>query len=55
MLQTCLYMSPSQYPGTKKIKFNMMVTTYEVLLTDIDELSRIEWQHLIVDEGEDDA
>jgi chromodomain-helicase-DNA-binding protein 7 len=33
------------------VKFNVMVTSYEVVIQDIEELSKLPWQFLIVDEG----
>jgi hypothetical protein len=39
------------YPGTKKCKFNILVTTYEVLVTDTDILSAMNWKIAVIDEG----
>ena len=33
------------------IKFNVMLTTYEVLISDVEELSNVGWLQVIVDEG----
>ncbi len=33
------------------VKFNVLVTTYEVAITDVAELGAIPWQFLVVDEG----
>ena len=32
-------------------KFNILVTSYQTILSDIQELSRIRWQYIIIDEG----
>ncbi|KAI7847045.1 SNF2 family N-terminal domain-containing protein [Circinella umbellata] len=37
--------------GTKKLKFNILVTTYEIVLKDKVELGGIKWQYLGVDEA----
>ena len=39
------------YQGTKQIKFNVLITTYEVLIGDVEELSAVNWMQVIVDEG----
>lgn len=39
------------YPGTTKTKFHTIVTTYETLLADIDELETIHWEQIVIDEG----
>ncbi len=33
------------------VKFNVLITTYEVLIADVVELGEIKWRQLIVDEG----
>lgn len=46
------YLTPDGKPDKKKpIKFNILVTTYEVAIKDIRLLSRIDWRCLIVDEA----
>ena len=35
----------------KRIKFNVLVTTYEVLVQDSDVLSHVPWRHMVIDEG----
>ncbi|KAI8140697.1 SNF2 family N-terminal domain-containing protein [Fennellomyces sp. T-0311] len=37
--------------GTKKLKFNILVTTYEIVLKDRAELGALKWQYLAVDEA----
>ncbi|KAI9493291.1 SNF2 family N-terminal domain-containing protein [Zychaea mexicana] len=37
--------------GTKKLKFNVLVTTYEIVLKDRVELGSLKWQYLAVDEA----
>lgn len=45
-------LSPSCRVGdARKIKFNILVTNYETVLVDIEELRAIQWQYLVVDEG----
>ena len=43
------------YPGTGKnpkvYKFNVLITTYEVVLYESARLKRVPWAYLIIDEG----
>ncbi|KAI9062898.1 hypothetical protein FKP32DRAFT_760582 [Trametes sanguinea] len=38
-------------PSTKKLKMNVLLTTYEITLRDVKELGDIKWQVLMVDEA----
>lgn len=37
-------------PSVKKLKMNVLLTTYEITLRDVKELGEIKWQMLMVDE-----
>ncbi len=37
-------------PSPKKLKMNVLLTTYEITLRDVKELGEIKWQMLMVDE-----
>ena len=37
-------------PTNKKLKMNVLLTTYEITLRDVKELGDIKWQMLMVDE-----
>ena len=37
-------------PANKKLKMNVLLTTYEITLRDVKELGEIKWQMLMVDE-----
>lgn len=39
------------HPGNKKIKFNVLITTYEILLKDKTVLAAVQWAYLGVDEA----
>jgi superfamily II DNA or RNA helicase len=39
------------YPGTNVVKFNILITSYEMLLTDLADLELIRWKYVIIDEG----
>ena len=39
------------YGNSKQVKFNVLITTYEVLIGDVEELSAVPWMQVIVDEG----
>ena len=43
--------SPALSTSPDTSKFNVLVTTYETLLTDIDHLSTFRWRVMITDEG----
>eukprot|EP01083_Nonionella_stella_P269873 913444_1 len=41
-------------PGTfrqKRVKFDILLTTYEIVMADIEELKLVQWEYLVVDEG----
>jgi SNF2 family DNA or RNA helicase len=40
------------YGDSKVVKFNVCITTYEVLIADIEEMSTVPWVQVVVDEGE---
>jgi chromodomain-helicase-DNA-binding protein 1 len=37
-------------PSNKKLKMNVLLTTYELTLRDAPELGQVKWQYLMVDE-----
>lgn len=39
------------YPGTNRVKFQVLITTYETIIADVEELLQIFWEQIIVDEG----
>jgi SNF2 family DNA or RNA helicase len=39
------------YPGTQKVKFHVLLTTYETVIADIEDLGSIAWEQVIIDEG----
>ncbi|KAH3744388.1 chromodomain helicase DNA binding protein [Pelomyxa schiedti] len=45
------YLDQSGRPLSKQIKFTVLVTTYEMVMTDANDLARIQWQVIVVDEA----
>lgn len=39
------------YPGTRIPKFHILVTSYEVVIADVNELAQLNWQYIVIDEG----
>jgi len=39
------------HPGNKRTKFNALLTTYEIVLKDKDELNSLQWSALMIDEA----
>jgi hypothetical protein len=39
------------YPGTSKVKFNILLTTYETLIADVEDVLHIGFEYVVVDEG----
>ncbi|KAL7716840.1 Chromodomain helicase DNA binding protein [Entamoeba marina] len=46
------YLDQNEREVSKQIKFHALVTTYEMVLNDLDLLSQIHWQVLVVDEAQ---
>lgn len=49
--ETEFYLSGSGHAGRKRLKFNVLVTTYEIVIRDKVELGQINWAYLAVDEA----
>jgi len=49
----CFFFDVKSVSGKKILipQFNVLLTSYETLRTDFKELSRIEWQAVVIDEG----
>ncbi|KAH3757705.1 chromodomain helicase DNA binding protein [Pelomyxa schiedti] len=45
------YLDHDGQPLGKQIKFTVLVTTYEMVMTDANDLARIQWQVIVVDEA----
>jgi chromodomain-helicase-DNA-binding protein 7 len=51
--RTCIREFEFYYPGTNTIKFNVLLTTFEMLLAeDWNDLARIEWKVVVIDEAQ---
>ena len=46
-----MYEFHSNHPGARRFKFEVLITTYEVVRNDSSILSAIPWSYLIVDEA----
>eukprot|EP01105_Mastigella_eilhardi_P018386 TRINITY_DN424_c0_g1_i1.p1 TRINITY_DN424_c0_g1~~TRINITY_DN424_c0_g1_i1.p1 ORF type:complete len:1922 (-),score=565.44 TRINITY_DN424_c0_g1_i1:97-5862(-) len=46
------YLDANGRPISKQIKFTVLVTTYEMIMTDSADLSRIQWQVIVIDEAQ---
>jgi chromodomain-helicase-DNA-binding protein 1 len=40
-----------EWGTSKKLKFNVLLTTYEMILKDLQEIQQVKWQALAVDEA----
>ena len=40
-----------EFRGTNKVGFDVLITTYEMIISDMTTLSKIKWEYLVVDEA----
>jgi chromodomain-helicase-DNA-binding protein 7 len=39
------------FENSRDVKFDVLITTYETLLADVEDLAELKWEHIVVDEG----